>query len=65
MMNIKDYATEVFNSLDENQLLKFINIFADENTLARFESDFIASDNTGHKAYNNVSDILQEIDEEN
>lgn len=65
MMNIKDYATEAFNSLDENQLLEFINIFADENTLARFESDLIASDNTEHKAYNNFSEILQEIDEEN
>ena len=38
MMNIKDYATEVFNSLDENQLLEFINVFADENTLTRFET---------------------------
>lgn len=65
MMNIKDYATEVFNSLDENQLLEFISVFADENTLTRFESDLIASDNTGYKTYSNFSDILQEIDEEN
>lgn len=57
-MNIKDYATEVFNSLDENQLLEFINVFADENTLTRFESDLIASDNTGYKTYSNFSDIL-------
>lgn len=64
-MDIKYYATDVFNSLDENQLLEFINVFADENTLTRFESDLIASDNTGHKAYNNFSDILQKIDEEN
>lgn len=56
-MDIKYYATEVFNSLDENQLLEFINIFADENTLARFESDLITSDNTGYKTYSNFSDI--------
>lgn len=63
-MNTKDYATMVFNSLSENQLLDFMKLFADDNTLARFESDLIASGNIENKIYNSFDEILQEMDEE-
>lgn len=63
-MSTKDYATMVFNSLSENQLLDFMKIFADDNTLARFESDLIASGNIENKIYNSFDEILQEMDEE-
>lgn len=64
-MSTKDYATMVFNSLDENQLLDFMKLFADDNTLARFESDLIASGNIEHKTYNSFDEILQEMEEDN
>lgn len=63
-MSTKDYATMVFNSLSENQLLDFMKLFADDNTLARFESDLIASGNIENKIYNSFDEILQEMDEE-
>ena len=63
-MSTKDYATMVFNSLSENHLLDFMKLFADDNTLARFESDLIASGNIENKIYNSFDEILQEMDEE-
>lgn len=63
-MSTKDYAAMVFNSLSENQLLDFMKLFADDNTLARFESDLIASGNIENKIYNSFDEILQEMDEE-
>lgn len=59
----KEYAVNVFNSLTENQILDFMRLFADDNTLARFESDLIAS-GFETKRYNSFKEILQELDEE-
>ena len=59
----KEYAANVFNSLTENQILDFMRLFADDNTLARFESDLIAS-GFETKRYNSFKEILQELDEE-
>ena len=44
-MNTKDYAISVFDSLTEEQLLDFIKIFADDNTLALVESEIILIEN--------------------
>lgn len=62
-MSTRDYATNVFNSLSEEQLLDFIKIFADDNTLALVESEIIAN-NPNRKHYNNFSEILEEIENE-
>lgn len=62
-MSTKDYAAGVLNSLDENQLLDFLKLFADDNTLALVESDIIAND-PNRKHYNSLSEILAEIDDE-
>lgn len=59
----KEYAANVFNALTENQILDFMRLFADDNTLARFESDLIAS-GFETKRYNSFKEILQELDEE-
>ena len=59
----KEYAANVFNSLTENQILDFMRLFADDNTLAKFESDLIAS-GFETKRYNSFKEILQELDEE-
>ena len=59
----KEYAANVFNSLTEDQILDFMRLFADDNTLARFESDLIAS-GFETKRYHSFKEILQELDEE-
>lgn len=63
MMSTKDYATNVFDSLTEEQLLDFLKIFADDNTLALVESEIIAN-NPNRKHYNSFSEILEEIENE-
>lgn len=62
-MSTKDYATNVFDSLTEEQLLDFIKLFADDNTLALVESEIIAN-NPNRKHYSSLSEILEEIEEE-
>ena len=62
-MSTKEYAVNVFNSLDENQLLDFLKFFADDNTLALVESEIIAN-NPNRKHYDSLEEILKEIDEE-
>lgn len=62
-MSTKDYAISVFDSLTEEQLLDFIKIFADDNTLALVESEIIAN-NPDRKHYNSLSEILDEINNE-
>ena len=62
-MSTKDYAINVFDSLTEEQLLDFIKIFADDNTLALVESEIIAN-NPNRKHYNSLSEILEEINNE-
>lgn len=62
-MSTKNYAISVFDSLTEEQLLDFIKIFADDNTLALVESEIIAN-NPDRKHYNSLSEILDEINNE-
>ncbi len=63
MLNIRDYATPVFNSLNDSQLMDFLRLFADDNTLARIESDLIAS-GAERKRYGSFKELLQEIEDE-
>lgn len=62
-MSTKNYVISVFDSLTEEQLLDFIKIFADDNTLALVESEIIAN-NPDRKHYNSLSEILDEINNE-
>lgn len=62
-MSTKNYAISVFDYLTEEQLLDFIKIFADDNTLALVESEIIAN-NPDRKHYNSLSEILDEINNE-
>ncbi len=63
MLDTRDYATPVFNSLNESQLMDFLRLFADDNTLARIESDMIA-EGVERKRYNSFKELLQEIENE-
>ena len=63
MLDTRDYATPVFNSLNESQLMDFLRLFADDNTLARIESDMIA-EGVERKRYNSFKELLQETENE-
>ena len=62
-MSTRDYATPVFNSLTESQLIDFLKFFADDNTLARMESNLIAT-GAERKRYNSFKELLEEIENE-
>ncbi|MBQ6944242.1 MAG: hypothetical protein IJN43_07920 [Ruminococcus sp.] len=59
-MSTREYAANVLDSLSENQLLDFLRIFADDNTLARVESEIIAND-PNRKRYSSFSEIMAEL----
>lgn len=63
MLNTRDYALPVFDSLNESQLMDFLKLFADDNTLARIESDMIAA-GVERKRYSNFKELLREIENE-
>ena len=63
-MSTREVAAQVFNTLTENQMFDFLKLFADDNTLARFESEIIAN-NPNRKHYRDLNEILKEIEEEN
>lgn len=62
-MSTREYAANVLDSLSENQLLDFLRIFADDNTLARVESEIIAND-SNRKRYSSFSEIMAELADE-
>lgn len=62
-MSTREYAANVLNSLTENQLLDFLRLFADDNTLALVESEIIANDSS-RKRYSSFSEIMAELDDE-
>lgn len=62
-MSTREYAANVLDSLNENQLLDFLRIFADDNTLALVESEIIAND-PNRKRYNSFSELMAELDDE-
>ena len=47
MMSVKDYAATVLDTLNEEQLIDFVRIYGDDETLAKLESDLVAA---GYKA---------------
>ena len=62
-MSAREIAYSVIDSLSEEKIEAFITLFADENTIARFETEVILKDKT-RKRYNNFDEILAELDDE-
>ena len=62
-MSTREQAFYIFEQLDEEQLIDFLKIFADDNTLALLESEMIAS-GAKRKRYSSFKELLQEIEEE-
>ena len=63
-MSIKEYAIDVINSLPDEKIVAFLTLVADENTLARMESEIIKND-SNRKLYNSFEEVLETIENEN
>ncbi len=62
-MSTKEYAVSVLASLSEKKMKEFIMLFADENTIARMESDILAND-PNSKHYSDFTEFMKEMENE-
>ncbi len=62
-MSTRDYAVSVLASLSEKKLVEFIKLFADENTIARMESERLVNDPEA-KHYENFGEFMREMESE-
>lgn len=62
-MSTRDYAVSVLASLSEEKMLEFIKLFADEDTLTRMESDFLANDPNAKK-YSSFEEFMKDMEQE-
>lgn len=77
-MSTRDYAVSVLASLSEEKMLEFIKLFADENVLARMETDMLLNNsdtisaiqevnelknNHDKKTYSSFSEVVKELNE--
>lgn len=58
-MSTREIAYNVIDHLSEEKIKAFLTLFADDNTLARMETDTIAED-TDRKHYDSFDEILAE-----
>ena len=63
MMSTRECAVSVLASLSEEKMLEFIKLFADENTLARVESDLMANASSAPR-FQSVDALFEELDSE-
>ena len=63
LVDPRKYAVSVLASLSDEKMMEFIALFADENTLARLESEMLANDPTS-KRYSSFDEILEEVEAE-
>lgn len=59
-MSTRELAANVLTTLNEEQLLDFFRIFADDNTLALAESEYIGK-HPERKHYANFQEIWDEV----
>ena len=61
-LSIRDYAVSVLASLTEQKMKEFITLFADEDTIARMESDMLASD-VNAKRYHDFKEFMKDMEQ--
>ena len=61
-MSTKEYAVSLLASLSEEKMLEFIKLFADENMLARMESDMLLAD-PDTKKYSCFREFMDEAEQ--
>lgn len=62
-MSTRELAYHVVDSLSEEKLQAFITLFADENEIARMETELMANDSNALK-FNSVEELFEELDSE-
>lgn len=62
-MSIKEYAIDILNTMPDEKIMAFITLFADENAIARMETEMAAA-NTDRKRYDSFDEIAKEIESE-
>lgn len=62
-MSTRELAHSVIDNLSDGKIKAFLTLFADDNILARMETEIMAAD-TNRKHYNSFDEILAEIDDD-
>ncbi len=60
-MSTRDYAVSVLSTLSEKKLEEFVRLFADENVIARMESDLAAND-VNAKRYSSFREFMEDME---
>ena len=63
-MSTRELAAQVFDLLNDAQLRDFMLLFADDNSLARFESELMGHNKDFGKTYNNFKEVIADLDAE-
>ena len=64
-MSTRDYAVSVLASLSEEKMLEFIKLFADENVLARMETDMLLNNSDTISAIQEVNELKNKYNRKN
>lgn len=62
-MSNLELAMNIISSLSEDKLVAFIRLFADENVIARMESEALANNPTATR-YATVDEAFEELDKD-
>lgn len=60
-MSIREYAAEIIKTMPEEKLKAFLLLFADENVLARAESELMANDPDAPR-FSDVDELFRELE---
>lgn len=59
-MSIREYAAEIIKTMPEEKLEAFLLLFADENVLARVETEAMANDPEAPR-FSDVNELFEEL----
>ncbi len=59
-MSNRELALSIINQMSEEKIVAFLELFADENTVARAETEFLASSPTAPR-YSSMEELLKEL----
>lgn len=62
-MSTREIAYSILDTLSDEKLQAFITLFADENQIARMETELMASDPNAPR-FNSVEELFEELESE-
>ncbi|MBR1528622.1 MAG: hypothetical protein IJ642_04880 [Oscillospiraceae bacterium] len=62
-MSTKEVAYSILDTLSDEKLQAFITLFADENQVARLETELMANDPNAPR-FNSVEELFKELESE-